>query len=427
MTHNGFIKTQLSNGLTVLVKEAHAAPVASFWVWYRVGSRNEHLGITGISHWVEHMLFKGTDAFPQSAADKAIAREGGAFNGMTWYDFTTYYATLPADRIELGLRIEADRMANVPFDPDTTAMERTVIISERQGAENNPEFLLSEALMGSVFRVHPYGHETIGHMCDLETITRDQLHVHYRTYYAPKNAVAVAAGDFDADEMLHLIEQHFGAIPNNADVPQVRAVEPSQRGERRVTVEGEGNVAYLQMAFRIPSAREPDFFALTALDAALTGASGLTFSGGSTSNKSSRLYKALVTKELAAYVSGSLIPTVDPFVYGLSAVVRAGRTPDEVEEALQTELARVAEEPVTEEELSKAIKQAKAQFAYSSETVTGQALWMGYSEIFADYGWFEDYIDNLSAVTVEDVHRVAQTYLTPSNRTVGWYVPQGGT
>ena len=129
------IKTQLSNGLTVLVKEAHAAPVASFWVWYRVGSRNEHTGITGISHWVEHMLFKGTDVFPQGSADKAISREGGAFNGMTWYDFTTYYATLPADRIELGLRIEADRMANVPFDADVTAMERTVIISERQGAE----------------------------------------------------------------------------------------------------------------------------------------------------------------------------------------------------------------------------------------------------------------------------------------------------
>ncbi|MBN1810615.1 MAG: insulinase family protein [Anaerolineae bacterium] len=422
MTDNGFIKTQLSNGLTVLVKEAHAAPVASFWVWYRVGSRNEHTGITGISHWVEHMLFKGTEAFPQGAADKAIAREGGAFNGMTWYDFTTYYATLPADRIELGLRIEADRMANVPFDADVTAMERTVIISERQGAENSPEFLLNEALMGSAFRVHPYGHETIGHMCDLETITRDQLHAHYRTYYTPKNAVAVAAGDFDADEMLRLIEQHFGAIPNNADVPQVRAVEPQQRGERRVIVEGEGNVAYLQMAFRIPSAREADFFALTVLDAALSGASGLAFSGG-TSNKSSRLYKALVAKELATYVSGSLIPTVDPFIYGLSAVVRAGHTLAEVEEALQAELARVADTPVTEEELAKAIKQAKAQFAYSSETVTGQALWMGYSEIFADYGWFENYIDNLSAVTVEDVNRTAQTVLKPSNRTVGWYVP----
>ena len=130
---------------------------------------------------------------------------------------------------------------------------------------------------------------------------------------------------------------------------------------------------------------------------------------------------------LAGLISGALIPTVDPYVYNLSAVVRAGHTPAEVEEALQTELTRLADEPVTQEELTKAIKQAKAQFAYSSETVTGQALWMGYSEIFADYGWFESYIDNLSAVTVEDVHRVAQTYLKPSNRTVGWYVPQGST
>jgi zinc protease len=427
--NNGFIKTQLSNGLTVLVKEAHAAPVASFWVWYRVGSRNEHLGITGISHWVEHMLFKGTEAFPQGAADKAIAREGGAFNGMTWYDFTTYYATLPADRIELGLRIEADRMVNTPFDPEVAALERTVIISERQGAENNPEFLLNEALMGSVFRVHPYGHEAIGHMCDLETMTRDQLYAHYRTYYTPQNAVAVAAGDFRGDEMLRLIEQHFGAIPNGTDTPPMHAVEPPQKGERRVTVEGEGNVAYLEMAFRspavmqAPSAHEPDFFALTALDAALTGASGLAFFGGGTTNKSSRLYKALVATEMATEVSGVLIPTVDPYVYNLSAVVRAGHTPAEVEEALQMELTRLADEPVTQEELTKAIKQAKAQFAYSSETVTGQALWMGYSEIFADYGWFESYIDNLSTVTVEDVHRVAQTYLKPSNRTAGWYVP----
>jgi zinc protease len=429
---NDFVKTQLSNGLTVLVKEAHAAPVASFWVWYRVGSRNEHTGITGISHWVEHMLFKGTETFPQGTADKAIAREGGVFNGMTWYDFTTYYATLPTDRIELGVHIEADRMVNTPFDPDVAAMERTVIISERQGAENNPEFLLNETLMGSVFRVHPYGHETIGHMCDLETMTRDQLNAHYRTYYTPQNAVAVAAGDFDAGEMLALIERYFGEIPNGPDAPPVQAVEPPQRGERRVSVEGEGNVAYLQMAFRSPAvlqspSEEPDFFALTALDAALTGASGLAFFGGGTTNKSSRLYKALVATELATSVSGSLVPTVDPYVYTLSTVVRAGHTPAEVEEALQAELTRLIDKPVTQEELDKAIKQAKAQFAYSSETVTGQALWMGFSEMFADYGWFESYINNLSAVTVEDVQRAAQTYLKPSNRTAGWYVPQGGT
>ena len=421
------LKTTLDNGLEVLIKETHTAPVASFWTWYRVGSRNEHLGITGISHWVEHMLFKGTPTFPKGVAEKAIAREGGTFNGMTWYDFTTYFATLPADRIELALRIEADRMVNALFDPDEVAAERTVIISERQGAENNPEFLLNEELMAAAFRVHPYGTDTLGHMCDLETMTRDQLYAHYRTYYAPHNALAVAVGDFDADGMLRLVEKHFGAISDNQDVPPVTAVEPPQRGERRVIVEGEGNVAYLQIVFRAPTVHEPDFFAMTVLDATLTGASGLTFFGGGLTNKSSRLYRTLVATELATAVSGSLIPTVDPFVYSLSAIVRAGRTPAEVEEALEAELARVAAESITPEELTKAIKQAKAQFAYSSESITGQALWMGFSEVFADYTWFENYIANLSAVTVEDVQRVAQKYLKRSNRTVGWYVPVNNT
>ena len=424
--NNDFLKTTLDNGLMVLIKEAHAAPVASFWVWYRVGSRNEHLGITGISHWVEHMLFKGTTAFPKGVAEKAIAREGGVFNGMTWYDFTTYFATLPTEHIELALRIEADRMVNSLFDPDETAAERSVIISERQGAENNPKFLLNEELMAAAFRVHPYGTDTVGHMCDLETMTRDQLYAHYRPHYAPNNAVAIAVGDFDADDMLRMVEQHFSAIPGGPNIPPTTAVEPLQKGERRVTVEGEGNVAYLQIVFRAPTVHEPDFFAMTALDAALTGASGMTFFGGGLTNKSSRLYKALVATELATDVSGSLLPTVDPFVYGLSAIVRAGHTPAEVEEALEAELARVVAEPITPEELGKAIKQAKAQFAYSSESVTAQALWMGFSEVFADYTWFENYIANLSAVTVEDVQRVAQKYLKQSNRTVGQYIPLSG-
>ncbi len=277
--------------------------------------------------------------------------------------------------------------------------------------------------MAAAFRVHPYGTDTLGHMCDLETMTRDQLYAHYRTYYAPHNALAVAVGDFDADGMLRLVEKHFGAISDNQDVPPVTAVEPPQRGERRVIVEGEGNVAYLQIVFRAPTVHEPDFFAMTVLDATLTGASGLTFFGGGLTNKSSRLYKALVAKELAVSISGSLTPTVAPFIYDISAVVRAGHTLAELEEALVTELARVIAEPVTQEELDKAIKQAKAQFSYSSESVTGQALWMGFSEIFADYDWFENYLANLSAVTVEDVQRVAQQYLTKSSRTVGWYVP----
>jgi zinc protease len=416
-------RTGLSNGLTILVREVHTAPVASFWVWYRVGSRNEHAGITGISHWVEHMLFKGTRMFPKGAAEKAIAREGGVFNGMTTQDFTTYFATLPAARIELALRIEANRMAHALFDPNEVAAERTVIISERQGAENTPEFLLNEELMAAAFRVHPYGHDTVGHMCDLETMTRDQLYAHYRAYYAPQNALAVAVGDFDADEMLRMIEQHFEGMPSGPDIPPMNAVEPPQRGERRVIREGEGNVSYLQIVYHAPAVHEPDFFALTVLDAILTGAGGMTFLGGGLTNKSSRLYKALVATELATGISGSLTPTVDPFVYSLSAVIRAGHAPSEVEEVLDGEIARVATDAVTQAELIKAIKQAKAQFAYSSESVTGQALWLGFSEIFADFTWFDDYVANLSAVTAEDVRRVARTYLRRSNRTVGEYVP----
>ncbi len=422
-TEDRFIQIELTNGLSVLVKEAHAAPVASFWVWYRVGSRNEHVGVTGISHWVEHMLFKGTSAFPKGTADKAIAREGGVFNGATSHDFTTYFATLPTGRIELSLRIEADRMQNASFRPQDVDAERTVIISERQGAENSPEFLLNEEVMGAALRVHPYGNPTVGYMCDLRAITRQQLYDHYRTYYVPNNALAVAVGDFDGEAMLALIEETFGGVPPGDSVPPVTAVEPPQRGERRVVVRREGFVPYLKVAFHAPPVRDSDFFSLTVLNAILTGASAMTFMGGGLTNKSCRLYRALVAEELAVSVSGFLLPTVDPFPYGLSVVARPDREPDEVERALERELARVRDDAVTQEEVDKAIKQAQAQFAYSSESVTGQALWLGFSEIFADHTWADRYLENLSAVTVKDVRRAAETYLSPSNRTVGWYIP----
>ena len=422
----GIIQRTLDNGLSVLVQEAHAAPVASFWVWYRVGNRNEHVGMTGISHWVEHMLFKGTSRFPKGTADKAIAREGGVFNGATSHDFTTYFATLPTDRIDLSLGIEADRMENASFDPEEVAAERTVIISERQGAENSPRFLLNEEVMGASLRVHPYGHPTVGHLCDLRAITRDQLYNHYRTYYVPNNAVAVAVGDVDAEAMVASIEENFGGIPRGDDVPPVTAVEPPQRGERRVVVRREGFVPYLKMAFHAPPVREPDFLSLTVLNAILTGASAMTFLGGGLTNKSSRLYQSLVAQELAVDVSGLLLPTVDPFPYVLQVVVRPDRELAEVEEALEGELVRVMHDAVTQEEVDKAIKQAQAQFAYSSESVTGQALWLGFSEIFADHSWADRYLENLAAVTVEDVRRVAEAYLDRSKRTVGWYVPTDG-
>lgn len=421
-----FIQKELANGLSILVKEARSAPVASFWIWYRVGSRNEHVGITGISHWVEHMLFKGTPAFPKGSAEKAIAREGGMFNGATSHDFTTYYATLPADRIDLSLRIETDRMVNAVFDPREVQAERTVIISERQGAENSPEYLLNEEVMGAAMRVHPYGSPTVGHLCDLRAITRDQLYEHYKRYYVPNNALAVAVGDFDGEAMVDLIEEHFEDAPRGDAVPAVTAVEPPQRGERRVEVRREGFVPYLEMAFHTPPVRERGFFALAVLNAILTGASAMTFMGGGLSNKSCRLYRALVAEELAVSVSGFLLPTVDPFPYTLSVVARPDREVAEVETALERELLRVMNDAVSQEEVDKAIKQAQAQFAYSSESVTGQAMWLGFSEIFADHIWADRYLETLSAVTVEDVRHAAEKYLNPSNRTVGWYIPTNG-
>lgn len=415
----------MDNGLTVLLREMHHAPVTSFWVWYRVGSRNERSGITGISHWVEHMLFKGTPSFPQGEFDKAVAREGGMFNGMTWLDFTTYFETLPADRIDLALRAEADRMVNAVFDPDETELERTVIISERQGDENNPGFLLSEALQAAAFQAHSYHHSVIGWQCDLETMTRDQLYGHYRTYYVPNNAIVAVAGDFAPPAMLARIQELFGGIPRSAEPPRVTAAEPPQRGERRVVVEGPGATAYLEIAFRAPPATHPDHHPLILLETILSGAKGMSLWGGGGNNRSSRLYKALVETELASNVDCSISSTIDPYLFSFSATVRQGRTLAEVEAALLAEIQRVMDEPVSEAELHKAIKQTRAQFAYSSESVTDQGYWLGFSEIVADVSWFQSFLDRLAEVTAADVQRVAQAYFKPALRNVGWYVPTG--
>jgi zinc protease len=418
-------KHRLENGLTVLLKESRHAPVTTFWIWYRVGSRNEVPGITGIAHWAEHMLFKGSEAFPKGEISKQIARNGGLMNGLTWLDFTTFFETLPADRIDLGLRIEADRMEKALFDPEELALERTVIISERQGAENQPTFLLDEEVVGAAFRVHPYHHETIGDMCDLETMTHEDLWRHYQTYYGPNNAIAVAVGDFHAAQMLPRIEDLFGSIPARSDPGPVNRPEPPQRGERRVNFEGPGATAYLQAAYRAPAATDPDFFPMAVLSTILTGASGMNLFAPAPPNRSSRLYKALVETGLAAGISGSLPAMLDPYLYAISVTVRAGRSLSEVEEALDVEVDRFLQDPISAGELHTAIKQTKAQFAYSSESVTNQGFWLGFSSIVADSGWFESFVGNLAAVTVEGVHRAAETYLPRRNRTVGHYLPQG--
>jgi zinc protease len=418
------VKQVLANGLTVLICEMHHAPVASLWLWFRVGGRNEKPGLTGISHWVEHMMFKGTPKVPKGGIDRLISREGGYANAMTWVDWTAYNETLPAQRIELALEIEADRMVNALFAPQEVEAERTVIISERQGAENDPGFRLAEAVQATAFCEHPYRHMVIGSLQDLRTMTRDDLYDHYRRYYVPHNAILVLAGDVERDIVLPKIESLFGAIPAGQPLPPVDCEEPAQTDERRVTVEGEGTTTYVELVFHAPRATDPDFFPMLAANAVMSGIGRLSAFGNGAANRSSRLYKALVETELAVSVAGSLPITLDPHLYNLAATVRAGRSAQEVEDALWGQIAWVVNELASQEELTKAIKQAKAHFAYSSESVTNQASWFGFAETLGDYTWFTTFIDQLDRVTPKDVRRVANKYLTRQNCTAGWYVPK---
>jgi zinc protease len=420
--NNGVTRHVLPNGMVLLLKEMHNAPLISWWVLYRVGSRNEPTGLTGASHWVEHMLFKGTEQFPAGYLDKAIDREGGIWNAQTSFDYTAYFETLPADRIDLGLRAEADRMANARFDPEEVESERTVIISERQGNENSPTFWLGEELQAAAFRVHGYHHEIIGDMADLQMMTRDQLYNHYRTYYAPGNAIGAVVGYFDTPSMIGRLEELFGAIPPGTPSRAFVRPEPPQQGERRVVIERPGPAKYLSVAYRIPEAKHPDWIKLYMLDSILGGASG--FGGGGVGNKTSRLYQALVKTELAASISSGLLPSIDPYLYSIDVTLREGRTLEEVEATLFAQLEKAVNGEITQAELDKAKKQARALFAYSGETVTNQAFMLAYYEhITGDYNWFLTFEERLRTITLDDVHEVARKYLRPSQRTVGWFVP----
>jgi zinc protease len=358
--------------------------------------------------------------------DKAISREGGSWNAMTYLDWTAYYETMPADKIDLALRLESDRMINSQFDPNEVASERTVIISEREGNENEPLFQLGEAVQQAAFRIHPYHHEVIGDMADLRTMTRDDLYNHYRTYYVPNNAVMVVAGDFDSKSMLARIRELFGPISAGHEPARLAREEPPQNGEVRLSVEGPGATTYVQVCYRFPAASHPDFFPLSVLDSLLAGPSNFNMFSGGISNKTSRLYRALVDKELAVSVRGGAQVTIDPYLYNLTMTIHPKRKAEEALGVMDGEIERVKAEKVSKEEISRAIKQARALFAYGSENITNQAFWMGFSEMFADYNWFETYLNELSAVTVKDIQRVANEYFRPQSRVVGTYVPLDG-
>jgi zinc protease len=263
-------------------------------------------------------------------------------------------------------------------------------------------------------------------LADLESITRDDLYAHYRLYYNPRNAVLAIAGDFRTSTLLKRIRKYYGNIPAGEKFEFVPRMEPQQFGEKRVTVEGPGEAPFVEVAYHAPAANHPDFLPFTVLDSLLSGASSLNTSGGGISNKTSRLYRELVEGDYAAAVAGSLAATIDPYIYSIRATVRSDRDPDQVIEVINQEIDKLLQEKVNKSEVTKAIKQARALFAYGSESISNQAFWLGRAEMFANYDWFESYLDRISEVTSEKIIEVARKYLLPQNRTIGIYRPAGG-
>ena len=417
----------LDNGLKVLVHPMHTAPLVSVWCWYRVGSRDEVPGRTGVSHWVEHMNFKGTTNIPRDEMKGIVERLGGMWNGYTWIDQTTYLETAGRDALDQMLFIEAERMSNGLYDPDDIESERTVIISELQGGENDPEQLLDTEVTATAFRSHPYRHPTIGWLEDLQSMSRDDLYGHYRRHYIPNNATLVVVGDVDMDDVLRRVERRFGGIPS-AQVPRrVVTVEPPQVGERRVVVERPGTTAYLKVAWPAPAATHPDFFPMLVLDAALTGAKGVNLWAsfpGLVAQRKARLYTALVERGLASSVSGALLPTAQPFLYTLALTAIDGVGLGSLESALMEAVERLRTQGVTEAEAARARKQLRARLVFENDSVTNIAHQLGYFDIVAGPDFLSRLQAGIDEVTAEQVSDVARRRLGRQTRTVGWFQPQ---
>jgi zinc protease len=417
---------QLDNGLRVLVQEVHTAPLVSVWAWYGVGSRDEGIGSTGASHWVEHMNFKGTARIPREDMKGIVERFGGMWNGYTWIDQTTYLETASRDALDQMLFIEAERMSDSLFDADECESERTVIISELQGGDNDPEQVLDTELTATAFRAHTYRHPTIGWLHDLQSMTRDDLYAHYRRFYVPNNATLVVVGDVESEQVLRQVDRHFGRIPAGAAPPRLRVAEPPQLGERRVRVEREGTTAYLKFGYHAPSATDPDFFPMLVLDAILTGAKGLNLWSSfrvAPPQRKSRLYTALVERGLASQVNGALLATADPFLYTLSFTPSEGVPLPALEEAVFAALEPVTEGGIDASEVARGKRQLRARLVFEDDSVTNVAHQLGFFETVVGPGFYPRLQPCIDAVTAEQVRGVAHRRLRRSALTIGAFHP----
>lgn len=410
-----------SNDMTILLAPNHAAPVFTFLVVYHVGSRNEAPGNTGSAHLLEHLLFnKSTENFGRANGhetfQEVLYQAGADFsstNMTTWNDRMTGYSTLPKDKLDLAMRIEADRLGRGLLLDSERQPEMSVVRNEYEIGENDPSQALWKSLIGAAIVAHPYHWDTIGYRSDIEGVSTAKLREHYDTYFHPDNAEAVLVGDFDPAAALALFDKEFGGFPHSTKpIPKVITVEPPQEGERRVTVSRPGQVGIVQLAYIRPGSLDPDFIPLDVLNGILTD------------GVNSRLHQALVETGLATSVTGTNFTFRDPYPIVFEAYVAPGHTQREVEDALKSALYRVGKEGVTAVELERAQKQLEVSVIRSRDGTYGLASALGEAVASANWKWFLAYVDNMKAVTAADVQRVAATYLVPEHATVGWFVPE---
>ncbi len=405
----------LSNGMKVLLVEVPKAPVATVQVWYKVGSRNEVMGRAGLSHMLEHMMFKGTAKYPKGTFSRLIRKNGGIDNAFTGQDFTAYFENLAADRVELALELEADRMQGLALDPNEFQTEREVVKEERRlRNEDDPQGALVETLYAQAFLSHPYHWPVIGWFTDLDAMTLEDLQRHYDTYYSPNNATLIVVGDIKAETLFPTIKNLFEPIPKGPSPKHATMPEPEQRGERRFLLKREAQVPFVMLGFRVPNYSSDDSYALNLLEAILSR------------GKSSRLYQSLVYDQknsLAVGAEYSLMQT-DPGLFYFYSLVSPDAKVEAVEEALQREITRLQGEPPSETELQRAKNQVEASRVFEQDSNFRHAMLLGESEsIGAGWRRVDQFLERTQAVTAKDIQRVAKQYLTQDNRTVGILVP----
>lgn len=404
----------LKNGLEVIVVEEHKAPVATFQVWYRSGSKDEPAGKSGISHLLEHMMFKGTSRYGPSELSRVVQRNGGTDNAYTTKDYTVYFELFSSDRITLAFDLEADRMQNLLLDQKEVLSERSVVMEERRlRYEDDPQNSLFEEVVAAAFKVHPYRRPVIGWMSDLNSIERDDLYSHYRTHYSPNNAVIVIVGDVDNDDLEGKIRSSFENIPPGPKKKKITSLEPEQKGEKRLFLKREAELPFIIMAYHVPSFPHEDSYALDVLN--------LILSGG----KSSRLYQSLVYEKKVALAASADYSglNMNPYLFFFFVNVSPGRDVSEAEDSLHEEIEKMKKDLPAAQEVQKAKNQIESSFIMGQDSIYVQAMKYGMFEMLGDWRLMNEYIAGIRKVTPEDVMKVAQKYFVEENKTIGVLIP----